>query len=336
MRKVFLVLLVVLLSGLGFAEKVATLHEVMKPGNALYVDDTQFYVTENATIFIYSVKDYKLIKKFGKQGEGPSEFKIQPAIPLSLDVSTDEIFVVSRGKVSYFKKDGTFIREMKAPISIAHFQLMGDQFLAAGQAFDAGKFYNTINIFDSQLKKVKEIFRSDSGWQGPGKGIKVFVSTFIFQTYDNKIFLAGEKDGTIDVYDTGMKKLFTITVDVKRIKIKQDFKDKIVHEFKTSPVMKDQYEQFLKPVTFPDYLPAVQGCFCVDNKVYVMTWKRENEKNEFLIYDLGGKFLKKIDIPIKYQSVIYPYPLTVRNDKLYQLVEDIDEEEWNLYVEEIK
>lgn len=100
--------------------------------------------------------------------------------------------------------------------------------------------------------------------------------------------------------------------------------------------MKDQYEQFLKPVTFPDYLPAVQSCFCVDNKIYVMSWKRENEKNEFLIYDMGGKFLKKIDIPIKYQSVIYPYPLTIRNDKLYQLVEDIDEEEWNLYVEEIK
>jgi hypothetical protein len=336
MRKMVLVLLVVLLTGVGFAEKVATLHEVMKPGTILGVDDTQFYVTENATIFIYSLKDYKLIKKFGKQGEGPREFMVHPRVPITIDVSTDDIIVNSLGKVSYFTKDGTYKREIKAPPGSFGFQPMGDQFLALGQSFADEKLYNTVNVYDSQLKKVKEIYRADSGLKGPGKGIKVLEKTLILQTYDNKIFLPGEKDGAIDVFDTGMKKLYTITVDIERQKVTQDFKDNIIHDFKTSPGTKDIYDAYLKPVQFPDYLPVFQACICVDKKVYVMTWKRENEKNEFYLYDMNGKFLKKKEIPIKYQSPLRVYPIAVRNDKLYQLVENIDEEEWDLYVEEIK
>lgn len=335
MRKVVLILLVVLVTGFGYAEKVATLHEVMKPG-AMAADDTQLYVVENETIYIFSTKDYKFIKKFGKKGEGPSEFMTVPGIAVTLDVSTDDILINSWGKISYFTKDGTFKRELKAAPGNFGFQPLGDQFLAMGQIFADEKLYNTVNIFDSQLNKVKEIYRADTGFKGRGKGMKVFEKTLIIQAYDNKIFLPGEKDGTIDVFDTDMKKLFTITVEVERIKVTQDFKDKVIHELKTLPDTKDLYDVLLKPVQFPDYLPAIQLCRCVDKKVYVMTWKRENEKNEFFIYDMNGKFLKKIDIPITYQTELRPYPLTVRNDKLYQLVENIDEEEWDLYVEEIK
>jgi hypothetical protein len=166
--------------------------------------------------------------------------------------------------------------------------------------------------------------------------MEVLTPPFLFDAYDNKIFLSGRKGGTIDVFDTGMKKLFTITVDMEKQKITQDFKDKVIHELKTSPETKDVYDRLFKPVQFPEYLPAMQDFFCVDKRVYVMTWKKENEKTVFLLYDMNGKFLKKKDIPLKYQTIRRPYPVTIRNGKLYQLVENIEGEEWDLYVEEIK
>jgi uncharacterized protein YlbG (UPF0298 family) len=70
-------------------------------------------VTQEATVFIYSLKDFKLVKKFGKAGEGPREFRILPQLPLNIDARTDQIIVNSFGKVSYFTKQGEFIKEVK-------------------------------------------------------------------------------------------------------------------------------------------------------------------------------------------------------------------------------
>ena len=49
--------------------KVIPMPDLMKPGN-IYFDESRMYITENANVYIYSTKDYKLIKKFGQKGEG--------------------------------------------------------------------------------------------------------------------------------------------------------------------------------------------------------------------------------------------------------------------------
>ena len=67
-----------------------------------------------------------------------------------------------------------------------------------------------------------------------------------------------------------------------------------------------------------------------------MTWIRENEKNEFHTFDMKGKFLKKYWILLAYQSYLEPFPLIVKNGRLYQVIENMDEEVWELHVSEIK
>jgi hypothetical protein len=44
------------------------------------VDKNQLYITDGASVFIYSLKDYQLQKKFGKRGEAPGEFLVDPNI----------------------------------------------------------------------------------------------------------------------------------------------------------------------------------------------------------------------------------------------------------------
>lgn len=68
-----------LLTSLIFPGKVAVLPEVKRPAFDIIVDNNELFLVECATIYIYSLTDFKLKKKFGRRGEGPGEFKVHPA-----------------------------------------------------------------------------------------------------------------------------------------------------------------------------------------------------------------------------------------------------------------
>lgn len=334
MKKIILLLFVLLLALMLYPANKILLSEIMKPGT-ISVDDNQLYVTEDASIFIYSLKDFSLQKKFGKQGQGPQEFALHPRVPVTLDVTTKDIIINSLGKVSYFTKKGEFLREIKPMANFYGFQPIGKEFLALGQSYEVKALFNTVNLFDADLKKIKELYRADSGMKGPGKGIQVLQKPFLFQAYKNRILLPGNQDNFIDIYDTEMKKLFTIKVKQQNLKVTQKFKDQVIHFLKTSARTKDIYEALLKPVTFPVYYPDIQAFFVVDDRIYVMTWKKKQQKNQFYIYDMKGTFIKEYWIPLAYQNELELYPITLKNGKLYQLIEDPESEEWILHISQI-
>jgi hypothetical protein len=105
----FLCLLLFTVSGYG--KDIIPLPELQKPSYIL-IDENHLYVKERFSISIYSLKDFKLIKKFGKEGEGPQEF----TRAINLDICDDYLAVISCGKISYFNRNGKFIRENRVPI----------------------------------------------------------------------------------------------------------------------------------------------------------------------------------------------------------------------------
>lgn len=336
MKKTILLLILVLLlvSVVIHGEKAGVLPELMKP-TFMAVDDTQFYATEGASIYIYSLKEFKLVKKFGKAGQGPQEFQVNPLLPLTLDVSGKEIIVFSILKVSYFTKKADYIKEIRAPGLIYGIQTFGDRFLGSSITAQDNVRYRTISLYDSKLNKLKEIFRIKDSIQGPGQGTRVLEKTSSYQGYENKIFLPGNDDASINVFDSNMKKLFTIHLDQKKIKIDQEFKDAVINYFKTTPGIKESYNM-LKPIIFPEYFPQIVAFFVIEDIIYVMTMKKENNRVEFFTYDMKGKFKKRLLLPIQFETPINPYPLAIHKGKLYQIVENEEEEEWELYITEIK
>lgn len=331
---IILILILVLFCFSGFAEKVAVLPELMKP-KIMAVDDTQLYVTQEAAVFIYSLKDYQLVKKFGKAGEGPQEFHVLPQVPLIIDVRTDRIIVNSFGKISYFTKQGEFIKEVKTKSIAVFLQPLGDNFLGMSEAAQDGVRYKTINLYDSELNKLKEIYRDKHNFQRPGSGIKILTKAFTFQVYEDKILLPGKDDATIDVFDKEMKKLLSIHLDQEKIKVDQQFKDTVIKRLKTDPITRNYFEA-LKPITFLDYFPTIRAFFVDDGTIYVLTWKIENKANEFFTYDMNGKFKKRLLIHIQYETELQPYPITINKGKLYQIVENEEEEVWEFHMSKIK
>ena len=334
---IFMTSLFIMFSVVSFGKKLATLPGLAKP-YSLVMDDTQFYVCDGVEVSIYSLKDFQLKTKFGKRGEGPQEFRAaaggSPA--LILFPQKDHLLINSLGKVSYYSKEGKFIKETKIEGSIVNgmFQPIGDKF--AGLAMTMGKNMSmefTINLFDSEFKKTKEIYKQKFMQQGSMSFPMVFPAFFV---KDNKIIAPGGEEFVINILDAEGNKVNAITREYKRLKVDEDYK-KGVHDFFKSTI-REQYEFIKQMITFTDYFPAIQFFFAEDGKIYIQTYLREEkeDKYELFIYDLEGKFLKRLFIPVKYVNGFQPTAYTIKNNTFFQLIENEDEEEWELHAIEIK
>ncbi len=99
----FLIVLLLFMSNV-YASKIVSLPEIFEP-SSIVVDSNQIYIVEGTTIYIYSLEDFNLKKKFGRKGEGPQEFKDDI---ISIEVKSDYILVNSLNKVSFFKMELLF------------------------------------------------------------------------------------------------------------------------------------------------------------------------------------------------------------------------------------
>lgn len=215
MKKIILILLLMLI-GFVLVGKTVTLTvplpELMKP-HALAVDESQIYIAEEATVFVYSAKDFKFIKKFGKQGEGPQEFKGRAARVI---IQPDHLFISSAGKVSYFTKEGKFIKELRTMAPDMRVKPFGDLFVAARTLIENGIFYVPVNIYDSNLKMIKEIYRVRRGVQVGGKGTIIFSHPLPFYPVEDKLFIAKEKELVIEALDKKGNKLYAVTYNYEK------------------------------------------------------------------------------------------------------------------------
>lgn len=332
MKKNILVFIIVFMVfvNFGFSKKVAIISEVLKP-STITIDNEQIYIVEKTSIYIYSLKDFKLKKKFGKDGEGPGEFKIFAIVT----PQKDSLLINSFGKLSYYTKDGVLKKELKTKSGLGsrNFYPIKDGFIGRGVSLVDKKVYLTVNLFDSDLNKGKELYRMISPAQQTGK-INILSRSLIYQIHSDKIFITGKEGFGLDILDNTGKKLYSIVrEDYKRRKFTSEDEKKFREVLKS--LYKAQYDMFKSRISFSDYFPEIFNFFIADNKIYISTWKWENEKIEFFIYGLKGKLLKHVFIPFVFQNALQPYPAAIKNGKLYQLIEN-ENEEWELFITDIK
>lgn len=328
MNKIIFLLLFSLLlihfTGLTYAKKITTLTELVNP-DTIVIDDRQMYIKEGSTVNIYSLKDYKFRGKFGREGEGPKEFKhLAEIIP-----HPDRLQLNSMNKVSFFTKDGRFIKETKI-INGYRFYPLENGFVGRRTITnpDDQLRYITVNLFDHNFRNVKELARMKGAGQDAGKP-NVLLRTLAHYTYDNKIFIAAKDGLIIDVYDHTGKLLYPVQKEYKKIKITDKDKDNFRNTIKKRN--RAFYEAAKDRWVFPDAFPEIYEFLVADGRVYVLTYKKEGNKREFLVFDVKGKFLKSHMIPLEFKNFFSPYPFTVKNQKMFQLI-DSEAEQWELHI----
>jgi len=342
MKKLILILLILfvfLFASAAYAGKLATLPGHLVP-NALAVDDDYFYITENSTIYVYAMKDFKPVKKFGKKGEGPREFKGTPI----LTVCADQLLVNSTGKVSFYTLDGTYLKEFNNIVSGQTFRPLGSRFIGRKSVLDKkGQLWAAVNIYDSSFNKVKEIYRRKSITKA-GKGWHLFSRTYFkYVVCDNKIFIAGDKEFVIEVYDFNGNPLPSIKRNYQPVKFTEKHAKKVLEHYRTRPSTRDEYDWWEKNIHFPEYFPAIRDIFKADNLIYIRTYREKENNHEFFIFTADGKLHRRVFLPIapSKAKLAYPYmrdsaPFAVKNGKLYQLITGDDEEECELHVSRVE
>lgn len=338
-KRVMIVFMIVLFAAaLGAETKVIPLPDLLNVEQRVYHDQTRMYVTHGTSVYIYSLKDFKLIKKFGKQGEGPTEFMLNAQRgtgTLFLSVHSEDITVNSFGKITWFTKDGIFKKaSMIQSIFLGEVQPFGNNLIGIKSKFGQ-ESWMILCLYDHKFNELKEIVKVPHPFR-PGKGLHLLKDNPRTIVYENKLFAAWDKDFIIRVFDTDTNELYTIKRDEKKRKITDDFKKKVIDYIKTAPETKNAFE-FLKPITFPEYTPAIAGMTVSDNRLYVITFiEDENENGECLIMDLKGKLLKRLFLPLKKSTPLLSYPYFIHEGSIHQIVENEEEEQWELHITAIK
>ncbi|UCH97151.1 MAG: hypothetical protein JSV88_09960 [Candidatus Aminicenantes bacterium] len=352
LKKMVIFSLIVFAGIFLFPANLGTVNGVLKP-NMIEVAGHELYIVEGAVISVYSLNDLQLIRQFGRDGEGPGELKVVPYYNNRVSVFPDFILAESVDKLIYFSKEGAVIKQVKKPVESGFFTPVGKNFVGKKVKRDPGQktTFIVIVLYDLELHEIKELYRQKFAQQVSGRNvtIQLFVDLVNFQVWDNKIFIEKSPEGfLIDVFDHNGKALYQIKREYEKTKITGAHKEAAIKEIKEDPTIKRRIKQFgswenllkMMKFTFPEFMPAIQYMEIADGRIYARTFQKKNNKEEYIVIDLEGKMLRRTYIPRVHplslkDQLIGVKMAVIRNDKLYYLKENEEQEVWQLHVYEI-
>lgn len=348
MRFMIGIILIVLFlfTGTAFAEEKASFSIVLKP-ESIQVYEDELFINEGPAIFIYSLKDYRLKKKFGKQGEGPQEFKLSSlgieGHKICFRIFPDSIFVSSEKKVSYFSRKGEFIKEKRIyeplVLDLTPIGEIGETFVGRNYKAIGNIPYFSVDLFNKEGKKIKEICKHQIPYYKKENMVLWQLVSKLpeFKTDGQRIFVAGGGDFILDIYSSKGEKIKVIKQKYKKREITNPERIEILETWKRDyPFIKRRWDVFKKMINVPGYFPALRTFSVSDKKIYVQTCNIEESKTRFVILDLDGRFIRQVYLPLRYRNIIKHFPYTIDKNMLYQLVENEDTDTWELHVTKIK
>lgn len=339
-KKFNLVALMLLITCVGITAKTVKMPDLTKPAY-IKVADGRLYTVQKGTIHIFSLKDFKLIKKFGKLGTGPQEFRVARIgtfLDVDLHILKDRLHINSLNKISYFSKDGKFISEKTLKFAPVYLTPLGKGYVGRYAKLHKQLRWHTWITVNADVQEPKEIYAEKTFWQRGQKLRVVSRRASHFLVHDEKLFIEDKAKGIIQVFDNTGKKLYVIDPKLKQMPFTAEDKKKLIEFFMADPIIRPQYEGSKHLTVYDSHFPHIWRMFADNNKLYILTYEKKGEKQKFYILDLNkkGKLIKTLFLPVVQMDGEKPYPITISNSKLYHLVENLDDEDWELHITGIK
>ncbi len=346
LKKILLLfVLLIVFCCLNFSRKLAVLPELMKPGN-IEIDGDNLYALDGVVVYVYSMKDYRLLTKFGKKGQGPGELVPDDEIPLQMRLVNGNIFLNSQTKIIYYSKEGKILKEKTFPFTSLQIVPLGKGFAVSRPGFGTnGAFSLNVILYDAQLKPIKTLTSMKDKLSIKRK-IVIPTPYIYLHCANDTLFVTGgnQRDFHIEVFDKEGNPLKPIKAPYQRLELTDSFKKELIEWFKTDSRFSSAPVEVFQRLHFLRYLPAIRNVVVSNTtasksgRIYVQTYKQQGSLSEFFVFDFKGNLLKKVFLPpaSRYKvKMNHQIAFTFYNNKYYYLVENLDAEEWELHMEEV-
>jgi len=320
--------------------KLANLTEVEMPSAILVKNSRLFVADRTVKLHLYSMKDFKYIKRLARKGEGPGELRYPPRFC----IHPDYIFLYSSRKCMYFKKNGDYDREfiIKNTRFKEVYPIKGNFIcLKHGVNKINDSFYSDISIYsrakDNEFKFKKLVYYLESPPDkiSGGKRDYVVISDYLgIIVREDKIYVGDSSRGLfVAVFDANGQEIDRVNLwKMDKIKITEEYKKEFMERIKTNSsynIVKSMYN-----IIIPEYFPGFYR-FAIDNgKVYFLTYLKKDGKREIIVADFKGKMPKRTYVPWVENDAYINF--SIENDKFYYILENEEEEVWELHMVEMK
>lgn len=329
-KKIVIILFLIFFTvSLTYSEKkrVYPLEELSQP-YLLKAHNGYLYISDGAdggVLKSFSLKDFKYDKTIGKVGPGPGEYTgiLFPAF------LPDAIFINSSQKISYFSYDGKFIKEIRYP-KIGSLKPVKNNYLSWKLEIIKNNPQICYDLLNSEFKLMKRLHCGNYIRQKNRKR-NVFVISF-YDTYKDKIVLAQREGFLIDIFNSDGSLINSIRHNYEPIPFTEKDKEAVIKYWEKTPPYNSKVDYFKQISIFPKYYPPILTCKLSDDKIFVVTYAKNKDGNEILVFSLTGKYIGKKFLPIIMNSPSEVAPFTIHNNYLYQIVENYEKEFWELHV----
>jgi hypothetical protein len=292
----------------GGGDKIGDLPDLAKP-SAIEIHQGNLYIMDMDSVHMYKLNPFKRLGAFGTQGEGPGEFNSTPLIKFT----ENSLLAFTMGKMLRFKKDGTFLDQVKIPFLYFYmyypFYPVGKNLV--GLPFDLSQGPDNVihicTLYDPAFKALKEFYRgSPPSVPLPPRrdaapknvNIHILPHRMGVGTSSDKIFIGDTRKGLfIAVFDADGRPLYEIKKDISPLRVPKAFKDQTWKEIKANPNYEVNKSRFNYIIS--DTFPAFSTFKVKGDRIYLTTHAEKKGKYELIILDLKGNILLK--------DYVFPY-----------------------------
>jgi hypothetical protein len=323
--------------------QIIPLPDLLEP-IAIEVTETSIYIPEKSVISVYSRRDFHLEQRFGKQGEGPGEFRYPPYVT----AYPGFLLINNSSKLMFYSRQGEFIKEVKLPFSYNYWAW---PLLVAGENYvgipleitEKREILHVCRIYDAAFEPIKVLadrivpsIPPPPPVPRPGaRSVRIpkqdyqaapdCISCFVI---GETIYLADTRQGFhIGVLDQKGKPLHIIDKPHKSRKVSSRYKRAFMEKLESLPQwdrMKDIFN-----VRFKEIFPAFFSIKSDGERIYVVTYAEKESRYEIITMDLKGHELSRsFSFPIKpFARVFSDFPAIdnaydIHVGKLYYLTYD--------------
>ena len=334
-----LMVLMVLMVPRVFAEKLATLPELNRP-SYIEIRNEEVYVLDDTAVKVYDLKACRLLRQFGKKGNGPGELMPNDEIPLQMQLVNGEVFLNSQTKFIHYSYTGDILKEKTTHFMCMQIIPLGENYCISRVKFtpEMEIFFHVI-LYDSELREIKTIYTDKPSPTVRSRGKIIVPPNFLYMKLSPSgqrlyVFNGRQEEFQVLVFDREGNPLPTIRMEYQRPKLTDAFKQEFIEFFKTTPRYRENSDLLVQRLEFPAFLPAIRNIQTEGNLLYVQTYKKKATDSEFFIFDENAQLMGQVFLPDDGCSIAKLNPdvsFTIMSDRYYYLVENLDKHEWELH-----